>query len=1569
MEEQSKYLESVQYQIDSFSASVENLANTFMDADFLKDTIKVGTTFVDLLDDIIEKLGTIPLIVGTIGAALSAKGVGINGDMVEGLFNFGKIQKDNNILGGIISDDDLNKLELFEKELRGGATYSEAFSHAMEDASESARLYASQFEDIDIGERNLREDFQTLDESTKKLNLSTIASSHSFSDNAKLIKIYNERMTDANGVTTYAGLSQETFNSTLVTSNTMMSRYISSLNGAEASMLGFIGYTVKATAVQVAFKAVAMASQMILGMFVSFVVGKLFTAFDNWVHKTEKLIEAGEEAKKVIDDINSTLKTQQQTVKESAKRFAELSQGVDQLTGKNLSLSDDDYQEFLDISNELAEVFPELSRHYDENGNAIVDLDGDVNTITSSLYRLLEVEQQIANQKILDNFDSVWKGLKAEDKDLIDDLADINAQINQIEIKIQHLQNGFSSGFLDADLIDVSDVRAILESYDIAFREDLAGIHVDASLLTDEIKDQILKDYRTSLDDLYAQASTIQNEETANWSEANDYIDLWLDQQFSKNPDKYSAELQAGIKQIVSNALSDPDNIWLKSAGSDEKVYQAIRDNVLKAFDDNEPLAIRYQLALESKTKFNNDEISVGEYEKQMQTILTLLNSLVLDEDVKKSILISLGIETNENGDIVNTQVNNLAKQLESAVGEESAKAIAEGLTKGELEAIQDSDIDWSELLKTGQPLDEQIEVVKNKISQISRIPFTIEYDKSTIETATEGIEDLQSVYQELYEAMEDGKVGEELAAQFADLDDLEESLGNVSDYQEIWDNFYNTMTDGTHSFEEMEDALNQVLTAYVNATIDLENFDAEQAKAISTQLQLAGVTKESADAYVASMTELANATQIASDAGYDLNNITALEIQTLVDEGNISSEVAELLAAYALQKQLANGYTITTSADVDNLLTLANAANVSIKSLARYAELKADLAEAEKSGDTQLIRNIKRTIDTYAKTLDTSALAAEVQVNANLGNKLSYDPKKLSSSSSGSSSSSSEDDTDEWLEAYEEELKKLNHLHEMELISDIQYYEERERLNDKYFKDNEKYTDEYTENLEEIYQGFKSAYKQYVDDMSDYWEKSLEAGLIDFNTYCSKMKTMLNDLRNAGKIDDETYYSAMADYYGTIVDNYDKAINAAQRVIEKQIESLEDQKEAIEESYQAQIDAIQGEIDALEKANEERQRELDLQTALYNLNRAENQRNQMVYKSDLGYVYEANSNDIKDAQAEVEETQFEIYISTLENKIASLEDEMEGLTDAIDEQIDKLQDYSDRLGEVADKWQEAQEDMVAASIWGSDWKNSILATDETLLANFTESYITMQQQQADMAVAAANVIVDSYNKQIEALNAWKDALASAEKTSGTSKLSSTNITSSSSGAKNSSSSTTTKTTTSTYQNSGRNYTKVVDTSKGSSRRISGMVYGSGTDNALPGYHEVAEDGDEIILDNYGNAYLAQGRQLHKFEGGEKVYNENETKELLSGKYVSADSIFPNYSDMMSKVMNQSFSASGLNSNYVSSKSSVKKTDMTPSVNITIGDINVSEVENATDLAKAITNQLPNALLQELKRK
>ena len=58
-----------------------------------------------------------------------------------------------------------------------------------------------------------------------------------------------------------------------------------------------------------------------------------------------------------------------------------------------------------------------------------------------------------------------------------------------------------------------------------------------------------------------------------------------------------------------------------------------------------------------------------------------------------------------------------------------------------------------------------------------------------------------------------------------------------------------------------------------------------------------------------------------------------------------------------------------------------------------------------------------------------------------------------------------------------------------------------------------------------------------------------------------------------------------------------------------------------------------------------------------------------------------------------------------------------------------------------------------------------------------------------------------------------------------------------------------------------------------------------------------------------------------------------------------------------------------MNSNVLTKRGNTAPMQVDNSIHIEIGDISVTEVDNAAQIAKAIKNQLPNALLQELNRK
>lgn len=84
--------------------------------------------------------------------------------------------------------------------------------------------------------------------------------------------------------------------------------------------------------------------------------------------------------------------------------------------------------------------------------------------------------------------------------------------------------------------------------------------------------------------------------------------------------------------------------------------------------------------------------------------------------------------------------------------------------------------------------------------------------------------------------------------------------------------------------------------------------------------------------------------------------------------------------------------------------------------------------------------------------------------------------------------------------------------------------------------------------------------------------------------------------------------------------------------------------------------------------------------------------------------------------------------------------------------------------------------------------------------------------------------------------------------------------------------------------------------------------YATGTTNARRGFNMVSEAGDEIVLDNRGNAVLAKGKQLYPFEGGETVINASETASILrNGLVPLSEQAFlnglimkPNYSALQS---------------------------------------------------------------------
>ena len=100
--------------------------------------------------------------------------------------------------------------------------------------------------------------------------------------------------------------------------------------------------------------------------------------------------ETAKEAKEItsaFQESQATIREHKQTIDDLSTSYTELSKGVNTTTNANLTLSNEEYQQYLNTCNQIADLYPELVAGYDLQGNAILNLKGNVDALTESLIK------------------------------------------------------------------------------------------------------------------------------------------------------------------------------------------------------------------------------------------------------------------------------------------------------------------------------------------------------------------------------------------------------------------------------------------------------------------------------------------------------------------------------------------------------------------------------------------------------------------------------------------------------------------------------------------------------------------------------------------------------------------------------------------------------------------------------------------------------------------------------------------------------------------------------------------------------------------------------------------------------------------------------------------------------------------------------------------------------------------------------------------------------------------------------------------------------------------------------
>ncbi len=149
---------------------------------------------------------------------------------------------------------------------------------------------------------------------------------------------------------------------------------------------GFDFAAIKATLLNTALNAGAF-------LFASLVIQGMANALDHYIHRTEIARARTDEISSAFKQTNDTLAEHKKTASELADRYDELSKGINRSTNSNVSLSTEEYEEFLDINEKLADSFPELAKGIDDNGNSILTLGTKGITAKEQLEELLQAEE------------------------------------------------------------------------------------------------------------------------------------------------------------------------------------------------------------------------------------------------------------------------------------------------------------------------------------------------------------------------------------------------------------------------------------------------------------------------------------------------------------------------------------------------------------------------------------------------------------------------------------------------------------------------------------------------------------------------------------------------------------------------------------------------------------------------------------------------------------------------------------------------------------------------------------------------------------------------------------------------------------------------------------------------------------------------------------------------------------------------------------------------------------------------------------------------------------------------
>lgn len=712
--ENAKYVDSLQGKLDIMKASIQTFSTTALESDFLKGGVDAITGIIDAFSKLVDVVGGFPALLGVGSAAFSLfnKGIVTVGKSANGVTKqmqiFGKsVGEIKGMFGELWSSKSLTKAFAFggedvfagfkdrlDKDKRDLSDYIDKLSIGDTDGASKIFARSSSYvqEYISSTDKATRS-VQDFSKTQKEHFVQLQASNKGFKSSANIINEYN------NGCKK-VGMTQQGFANAIKEINPVMSNYLSGLNGTKASISGYIVSLVGAKVATIGLQAATIALNAAMTMGIGLLIQGAITAIDNWIHAEEKLAESVDEATSSYKQQHEELVKGKSAFDEAAKSYEKLHDGVSKINGENINLTPDEYDEYINAANTIADMVPSLVAGYDAQGNAILNCAGDVDTLIDAYNKLIVAE----NNKLLNGDGEDYNGIS----DISDDLSNFYDTKKQEASSISDgLDKVFESKDLSADSI-IDNIGAETKSA----AEEVAKAMEDANKTIEGVEPPKLwtnqEDSAKYLAEVYKQypevirsvIGDIDADMDAATEEMRAAINAHMENAFIKEDYKNLDEDMQSIASSIIGGIDSGVIAQLNESGGADAVISYV-DDILSALDNMELDAQKkLKSAFDLKKSFNNGDINFGEYKKQIDEIESIINGLDVDVKIKDQLKESLNID-----DVKNEYHSFVARLKE--LGVEGADNFAKGLSSTELAVaydviaeIGDVDIDENELKK-----------------------------------------------------------------------------------------------------------------------------------------------------------------------------------------------------------------------------------------------------------------------------------------------------------------------------------------------------------------------------------------------------------------------------------------------------------------------------------------------------------------------------------------------------------------------------------------------------------------------------------------------------------------------------------------------------------------------------------------------------------------------------------------------------------------------------------------------------------------------------------------------------